>query len=694
MTERATWLRALPRPGLNGALLAAMLASFIYLVLRSGGMYPSIFGDEWSYSLFTRLTPFSETPVPSYLYYTVYQLSSSCGTGFLDCARIFNDLFLVGSIPLIYLVARRYMAPAMAAAVAVLAVLAPSNTYTAYFMPEAMYYWGFWLFTWSVLRPRGTTGAAGVALSAAILALLAMVKVHGLFLLPGYLAYLVYCAFAARHDGGRPWLSQALLLVAVALFSAAVVRLGVGYLYGGKNGLYLLGTLYANQAQTRPGLLTLIKLALLNLRGHLLALALLFSMPLAAAALQAISRRQRAVAAAGSSKLLAYAALMLPSLVAVTALFTGIVAGSGAESGMRLHMRYYDFALPLLLLLAGAELAPRAREAAWQRKLLVAVPLVLVMLAASQYLIPHYTPNHIDSPALYGFTHQPESYRVLMWLSLCTVLLWAVRARLGAILFVFGYTPLALIIGNVEVADYARGAQQADAYVKAGLYARDYLSSDEAAQLTIVGSDIAALHKSRFLIDNRKTELVTLQRGEAVTPSALPYPAGWILVVGDHPLPDDAVVLSGAREFVLMRVPPAGGRRLHQFSQPEDGSVRSSGLSGLEAWGRWSDGPQVTLRLATPLPRKLLLRIDAAAFGPNVGRDFMLQVGAQKLPLRLGEQHSLQELRFDTNGAASTIHITVPAPTAPQEIGAGPDPRKLGISLYSLEVIDADTPAP
>lgn len=686
------FLRALPRPTLPGALLAAMLASFLYLVLRSGGMYPSIFGDEWTYSIFTRLWSFKETPVPSYLYYTVYQLTSSCGTGFLDCARIFNDLFLVASMPLVYLVARRYMAPPLAALVALLAVLAPSNTYTAYFMPEAMYYWGFWLFTWSVLRPRGST-PAGVVLSAAILALLAMVKVHGLFLLPGYLAYLVYCAFAARHQGGRHWLQQALRLVAIAVASAAVVRFGVGYLYGGRNGLYLLGTLYANQAQTRPGLLTLLQLALLNLRGHLLALALLFGMPLAAAALQAISRRQRAGAVPGSSKLLAFAALVLPSLVAVTALFTGIVAGSGAESGVRLHMRYYDFALPLLLILAAAELAPRRRRAAWPRQLLVAAPLLALMAYAILYLIPAYTPNHIDSPALFGFTHTASTYHLLAGLAVAGVLLWTVRAQWGAMLFVYVLTPLALVTGNVEVADYARGAQQADAYVKAGLYARDYLSHEEAAQLTIVGEDIAALHKSRFFVDHLKTELVALPRGQAVTAAALPYPDGWVLVVGDHPLPDEAQVHSGTRGFVLLRLPKAGSSNHYVFSQPDDGGLRSSGLSGLEPWGRWSEGPLVTLRLATPLPRRLLLRLDAGAFGPNAAQDFTVQVGQQTQRLRLGEQHRMHELRFDTDGRANTIRITVPAPTSPQESGAGPDPRKLGISLYSLDVLDAQDPA-
>jgi phosphoglycerol transferase len=360
----------LSRPPAATTLLVAMLAVFVYMVLRNGGQYASVFSDEWSYSSFSRLMPFSETPVPSYLYYTVYRLSSSCGDGFLECARVLNALFFVAAMPFIYLLARQHMTRGTALLVALLAIAAPNNTYTSYFMPEAMYFFGFWAFSWSAVREGGAATLPKVALSASLLGLLAMVKVHALFLLPAYLAYLVYCAFAARAVE-HPWWRRALLKVAVALVTAAAVRMAVGYLYAGSNGLYLFGTLYANQAQTRPGLDVLAGMALLNLRGHLMALALMFSMPLAAAALQAISRRQRGAAGAASSRLLAWSALMLPSLVVVTAVFTGLVAGSGSESGARLHMRYYDFALPLLLMLAGAALAPTAPAAAppgWRRR--------------------------------------------------------------------------------------------------------------------------------------------------------------------------------------------------------------------------------------------------------------------------------------------------------------------------------------
>lgn len=687
--------RYTPRLSNSALFLTALLAVFLYFTLRNVGLYPTVFGDEWSYSSFTRLMPFRDTQVPSYLFYTVYRLTNYCGDGFLECARLINAVFFVGAAPFIYLIARQYMTRQMAGVIAVLAILTPSNTYTGYFMPEAMYFWGFWVFSWSVLRALGRVDVRTVMLSSAALGLLAMVKVHALFLIPGYLVYLAYATFAQRGAGGNwRWLRQALLLVAVALATAAVVRLTVGYLYAGRNGLYLLGTIYANQAQARPALSVLIHLALVSLQGHLMALVLMFGMPLAAAALQCASRRQRHGAARGSSTLLAYSALMIPSLVAVTALFTALVAGGGNESGVRLHMRYYDFALPLLLILAGAQLVTQRPGVAWRGRLAVALPLLAAMWAASSYLIPGYTPNHIDSPTLFGMVHDGGSYQALIGFSVAAVLLWIVSTRLAARWFVYIVIPVTLIISGDNVNLYVRMAQRPDAYVKAGVYAHQYLTQDETRRLTIVGADIFNLFKSRFFVDNTNVSLLLLPAGQPIMLASLEHPDGWLLVVGDYPLPEGAVRHSGFREFTLARVKPPGGANLHRFFETEDDSMRSTGLSSMEDWGRWSEGGQVTLNFAKPLPKHLLLRMDVAAYGPNASLGFEVTAGDQTLPLKADGAHGVRELRFSTDGTARVITIKIPKPTSPQELGFGGDQRKLGIGLYSMETIDADAPRP
>ncbi len=683
--------RYFPRLSDTAWFLIALLAVFLYLALHNVGQYPTVFGDESSYSSFTRLTPFRDTQVPSYLYYTVYRLTNFCGDGFLECARLINAVFYVCAAPFIYLIARQYMTRRAAAVIAVLAILAPTSSYTTYFMPEAMYYCGFWLFSWSVLRQLGRVDVRTVMCSSAVLGLLAMVKVHALFLIPGYMVYLAYAGFAQRSAGSGGnwrWLRQALLLVAVALATAAAVRFTVGYLYAGRNGLYLLGTFYSNQAQTRPGPGVLINLALVSLQGHLMALVLMFCMPLAAAALLCASRAQRHGAVRGSSTLLAYAALLIPSLVAVTALFTAMVAGGGTESGARLHMRYYDFALPLLLILVGTQLATQRPGVSWRGRLAVALPLLLATWAASLYLVPAFTPNYIDSPTLYGMVHDAGNYNTLISFSVAALLLWVFSPRQAARGFVYLCTPVALLIAGDNLNQYTHMAQRADAYVKAGQFAHHYLTPAEIKRLTIVGADMGNLLKSRFFVDSVDVSAVQLAPGLAIAPESLAHQNGWLLV-GDYPLPAGAVRHSGFREYTLARVKPPAEAGLHRFAETEDDDLRSTGLSGMEDWGRWSEGGLVTLSFAQPLPKQLLLRLDVAAYGPNASLDFDVTAGGQTVPLRADGAHGMKELRFSTDGTARVITIKIPKPTSPQELGAGADQRKLGIGLYTLETIDA-----
>ena len=66
----------------------------------------------------------------------------------------------------------------------VVPLLRRANVYTAYFMPESTYYFGFAVLSWIALT-RGQWGWARRALATgAVLGLMSLVKVHALFLLP------------------------------------------------------------------------------------------------------------------------------------------------------------------------------------------------------------------------------------------------------------------------------------------------------------------------------------------------------------------------------------------------------------------------------------------------------------------------------------------------------------------------------
>jgi phosphoglycerol transferase len=410
-------------------------------------------------------------------------------------------------------------------------------------------------------------------------------------------------AASRSTPAGAGLLLRSLGWLAAALLAAAIVRFGLGYLFAGKSGLHLLGVMYSGQSQGKPALMSVIPAALQNLEGHMLGIVLMLGLPFAALLLGASpalrrTPQQRTLAAMG-----VYTVLMFGALLAITTLFTASVAGHGAESNVRLHMRYYDFVLPLLLLIAAGHTTPGpeawssrpAQEPSFIARLLAAAPAVAVALYGATYLLPAFAPSYIDSPELFGMTRDPQILDLLATASLACLLLWTVSRRWGALLFLFIYAPLFAALAGAQLNERVRWAQQSDPYVRAGLFAREYLSPDEIYNLTLVGRDAGDLFKTRMLIDNPKVKLIVQPHETDIDPGSLGGPRSYVLTIGNYRAPANSDSLVHRREFSLLRLRAEEDRNVVRFDRPEHewGTSYVQGLSGPEPWGRWSDKREV-----------------------------------------------------------------------------------------------------
>jgi phosphoglycerol transferase len=133
----------------------------------------------------------------------------------------------------------------------------------------------------------------------------------------------------------------------------------------------------------------------------------------------------------------------------------------------------------------------------------------------------------------------------------------------------------------------------------------------------------------------------------------------------------------------------AGGIKFYAATLPPYvNSVR--GLDAAENFGRWSIAKLVQIDFAGPLPDEFDLELVLGSFGPNVGANLQVIVGAESKSLRIKSdlmQMQTYELRFSNSARADSIELVVPAPTSPQAIGkAANDPRPLGIALQSLPI--------
>lgn len=679
-----------PSPrSLTAAFGLALGALFAYIVARNYGLFPMVFADEWLYSSSARLHPLSESVLPSYAFLALYGLTNWFGENFLEAARVLNAAFFIGAAPFIYLIARPLCDRPAAMLVALLSVAGAGSSYTAYFMPESMYFFLFFVLAWGAMAWRSLAPwQYGLAVGA-MLGLLAATKVHALFLAPALVVFLLYRAFADYR--GKGWLLKAALMIVCALAAMALVRLSVGYLLAGPAGLHLYGNFYSgvanNSASSLDKLLQLIPAALVSLKGHALALLLLLALPLASMALQAASPQARRDSKPELRLLMVYAFLMLGATLAMTVMFTASIAPSGPGEGTRLHQRYYNFLYPLMFIIAAAPLA-QAKDSGRTARIAIAAVFGALLVFAAFTLTPAYTISHVDSPELAAMMRKAPLFYVLAGLTLAVLALWAFAGKRGAQLFLFVLLPLMALSGERGSRVMFQGATVANDYDRAGMAARKHVSREEANRLTVVGEG-AGLLRALFHIDSPGAQYQDIAPGVAYSRELLSPRRSWVLVVGQHALPPELKPAIQTSEFALIKVAtPHHPFATIQMAKALETGVMSGfdGLAAAESWGRWSVDKQVRMHFAQPLPKSLTVLIKASAFGPNVDQDFVMQVGEQRKTFRLAGAAQERLVSFETDGTQKTISIDVPQPVSPEAIGYPGDTRTLGIALSEIEL--------
>jgi phosphoglycerol transferase len=671
-------------------LFVAVLIIFAALLLRNSGAYPVVFSDEYHYSEFSRLLPLADSAVPCYLYLAIYRATNLSGGGYLESARILNALFFVAAAPLIYLTAKRVCTRRVAAIVAVLALLGPINSYTAYYMPESLYFLSFWLVSWFILRLDNASESRSWCVAGILLGFTALVKPHALFLVPALAAYAL---LSGRRTEGR-WVLRALRNAALLAVFALLTKLLIGYALAGKAGVTLFGPYYGSAASNTTSMFercrALLPLAAENLTGHALAMCLMFAVPLVFAINAACRSLFSKAETDAEQKIALYALAVLVSLVLVTGLFTASVVNSGPyESASRLHMRYYNFAFPLLLVIAAASLSARSVGGTLRWRVVAALPIGLAILYAASTRLAPCTPGFCDCPELRGVTYRGAVFYGMCGMSLLSLVAGMCSARAGAKIFVFLLVPLATVFSNVKVTQEFRRVKEPDVYDRAGLFAKQYLSPEELAKLVVVGSQEAGMYRSLFYVDNAKASLETIPEGSGYDLAKLPAGKEWALVIGDHALPETAFFQLPMSGFTLARANGTNTIDFKAFSWP--GIIaKADGLANPEGFGRWSDGDAVTLEWCRPLPERFTVHLVAHAFGPNVGREFVARVGDDARRFTVGPADEEKVLEFQNPKGLRTMRIDVPSAVSPQALGMSDDPRRLGIGLAELRVVQRE----
>jgi phosphoglycerol transferase len=668
-------------------LFFATIAIFVALLFRNSGLYPVV-ADEANYSKFSRHLPLADSGIPQYIYLAIYRLTNSCGDGFYGCAKILNATFFVAATPFIYLTARQVCTRNIASLVALLALLSPINSYTAYFMPEAPYFFSFWLVTWFILRLDNSSSLGSWCVAGILVGFSALIKPHALLILPGLVAYIL---FVSRKREGE-WVLPALRNAGAFVACTFVCKFLISYLLVGKTGLTIFGPMYTTIADrsTISNIQRYIELSTLsirNLRGHVLSTCLMFGLPIAFGFYASVNSIVYKSEIKTDRKISIFALLILTNLILVTSAFTALIANLGYhEEIMRLHLRYYNFAFPLLFMIAASQLSSDSISAGRKWRMIIAFPVAAIILYAAYTRLHPFAPNFVDSPEFRGFIYNWKLYYILSGLSFVCLALWAYADRMGARCFVYLFMPLAVVISTFNINRELRQSRFPDAYDKAPIFAKQYLSQEDRSMLVIAGSRSGSLYLSSFLLDNPNVAREPIPDGAAYDLSKLPPGKEWVLVIGNHALSGNAICQLPADGFTLARVVGGNTVDFRKSSWPCVIS-RAGGLSPTEpGWGTWSSSDVVALEFSRPLPAHFNIHLVAYAYATIVGEEVVARVGDSAVGFKLSAFSEERVLEFENPKRSNILRFDIPSPVSIKEYERSDDGRRLGVAFIMLRI--------
>jgi phosphoglycerol transferase len=524
---------------LSSAYLPIIIIFFIvFLTFRNSGLYPMIFADEWLYGAYSRYMTAESSVRPSFLYFFIYRITNYCGSAYLDCARQINILFFVLSAPLIYAVARRFVTANMSIVIVLYSLLSPINSFTAYFMPESMYYFLFWLFNWIIFCQLESNPLKANILSSSVLACMALVKPHSIFLYPSFFIYGYIVLYYAKTNRNLFYLSKFFVF---SMSTFLIVRLALGFVFAGKNGLNIMGNDYGGIASEMSGaayLFSLLPMASFNLFGHLLIILVLFSIPIIFLIYVLLNHNEMnedgIIAKTG---LLLYSGSLLIILSIIVALFSAKAVSMGPyESIGRLSLRHYNFTFPLLIIVAGigAELMKSKRII--KSSISMCCIIFLIFVALLYVLINKFNgfnPYFIDSPEWVALTQYESGFLTLIITGIICLFVFLINIKIATRLYLFLFFPVYLLISTITVSSNFSPRLIPDVYDLAGKFTNDYLGKD-TAKLVIIGPDLASLYRTHFYMKTPETLFYAVPNGSDIDPKFLSNNKVWLLLIGNY----------------------------------------------------------------------------------------------------------------------------------------------------------------
>jgi phosphoglycerol transferase len=510
------------------ALAVASIVSYWILTARLVGVSVSVLIDEYSYVLDAHYREFSETLYPNHLFQLFFSSTKACGEEFYSCARDLNALFVIGSAMVLYFLAKYISKHKILGALAAVAGLFGSlGTYTAYFMPEAIFNFFMILFFFGLIRFGNSRNLLvwmllGVALSIASLA-----KPHAFFVVPALVIFIFLWTRAANPR----YLLLFTLRISVFVSSLVGMKFLLGFLIAGEKGLSIFGLYGTIESATGLAATTLVQNSGLDAIGTswgqtmMMTMVLGVSFPVAILGLLESLKNNKEIFEANRVRSLVGISLL--NMMAVSALFE---AWMGLFTWM--HTRYYSYLIPLFVIVLIEAYRHSQFESPKRLKLtVVAVFSALGIVALVTAGMP-YGANWIDAPDFRAHIDNPvlSTIFILASLGLAIAWIWETKKVMVAAIVL---TLVSFVFSGSYISTFLQNSFGKDSsFDHLGRVLRDYLPQEELDRTILVGDNNTNMERALF---SALTGSATarLAPSEGVNVQELDPSLVWVVRVGE-----------------------------------------------------------------------------------------------------------------------------------------------------------------
>jgi phosphoglycerol transferase len=638
------------------AIVATSLLAVWFLTARVVGVQVSVLADEYLYLLDAHYKGLDQAAYPNYLFQWIYGSTKLCGAEFYSCARSINSFFVIFGAIFIYLLAKHIgRSKWLGALAAVAAILGSYGTYTAYFMPEAIFNGLMVVFFWALIRFGKSDNllvwvAIGISLGIASLA-----KPHGLFVIPAIVIFVILWTRATKDR----WLIPAVIRSSVFVGSVVVSKLLFGYLLAGERGLGLFGfygTLESVGSNT-VAVLTSDGSAGTSVWftawGQTLMISMILGLALPVAMHGIVLAFKKASWSFDSIKFRALVGISLLNLLAVTAIFE-----SWQNLGIWMHTRYYAYLIPLAIIaLIESFRKDELRFWPWGKYFVTGVFLALSGVLFFTAAMPYGT-NWVDAPDFRYHIDNPLVSQFFVVAAFGSAIWWLFREK-ASVRFSLG---LALMFASLSGANSsaflstAFGSEQVSDRVAVVL--REFIPQSELDRALLVGN-FEVLQRTAFSSLSGSIELMGLGE-EGLDTSTIDSSKSWLIMFGDSALSDLGKPTIIGLGYQMYSLDPSNSLR------PRNGELyNTSNACDSNEESAWSCGDNATLRLDRGFPANarvdMIIEISEEAAANEI--EFILgdstvfwslPAGISSLNLRFENSFPVQELKMRVSGKPET----------------------------------------